>query len=101
MSSSNVTAPIMRRSLSRIGVERRRKARLAPSTAHGTTAAALSEATGRSDRSTSATAPATRASRATWSIGLPTVSRPGPNSGSAAALVRSTRPSASVTITGS
>jgi len=45
MSSSSVTAPTSRPSPSRIGVERTRKARRVPPTAHGTTADGLSEAT--------------------------------------------------------
>ena len=46
-SSSSVTTPTSRPSASFIGVERMRNARRAPSTAHGSTAAALSDATGR------------------------------------------------------
>ena len=46
MSSSSVTTPTSRRSASFIGVDRIRNARRAPSTAHGSTAAASSDATG-------------------------------------------------------
>ena len=46
MSSSSVTTPTSRPSASFIGVERMRNARRAPSTAHGSTAAASSETTG-------------------------------------------------------
>src|SRR5262245_42889298 len=56
MSSSSVTAPTSLPSASFIGVERIRNARRAPSTAHGNTAAALSDATGTCERSTSRTA---------------------------------------------
>ena len=100
-SSSNVTAPTRRPSASFIGVDRMRNARRAPSTAHGSTAAALSDATAACDSRTSVTACPMRGSRATTSIDLPTVSARAPKRRSAAGLIRVTSPSLSVTMTGS
>ena len=101
MSSSSVTAPTSRPSASRIGVERMRNARRAPSTAHGSTAAALFG--GHRPLRAQHVGHRLRDARVARdrSIGLPSVSARAPNSRSAAGLMRVTRPSLSVTITGS
>ena len=101
MSSSSITAPTRRSSASRMGVVRCRKARSAPSTTSGMVALLSSLATVLCDSSTSSTAMESRGSVVTSWIFLPSTAASGPNSGSAARLMRWTRPSPSVTMTGS